>query len=80
MPDGVTIIGIAAFQDCTSLYIIDLTAFTDPQSIPTLVSANAFQNIPTQAQFWVANQGMYDAFTTATNWSTYANKFVNKGV
>jgi len=80
LPDGITRIGQNAFQNCKSLYIIDLTAFTNPQSIPTLANTNAFQGIPTQAQFWVANQGMYDAFTTATNWSTYANKFVNKGV
>ena len=80
LPDGITSIGNSAFQNCTSLYIIDLTAFTDPQSIPTLANTNAFQGIPAQAQFWVANQEMYDVFTTATNWSTLAGKFVNKGV
>nr|MBQ4172804.1 hypothetical protein [Ruminococcus sp.] len=69
-----------AFYDCTSLYFVDLTKFTNPQSIPTLVSASAFQGIPAQAQFWTANQGMYDVFTTATNWSTYASRFVIKGV
>ena len=79
LPDGVTSIGSYAFQSCTSLYLIDLTAFTDPQAIPTLANANAFQNIPATAQFIVANQEMYDAFTTATNWSTYASKFVIKG-
>ena len=79
LPDGITSIGGYAFSGCTSLYIIDLTAFTDPQSIPTLANINAFQNIPTQAQFLVAHQSMYDAFTTATNWSTYASKFAIKG-
>ena len=79
LPDGVTSIGGGAFQNCTSLYFIDLTAFTDPQAIPTLVSANAFQNISATAQFIVKNQEMYDAFTTATNWSTYASKFVIEG-
>ena len=79
LPDGITSIGQYAFQNCTSLYIIDLTAFKDPQSIPTLANANAFQGIPTRAQFWVANQEMYDAFTTATNWSAYASKFAIKG-
>ena len=79
LPDGITSIGNSAFQNCTSLYIIDLTAFTDPQSIPTLANINAFNNIPTRARFWVKNQSMYDAFTTATNWSTYASKFVIKG-
>ena len=80
LPDGVTSISNHAFYDCTSLYFVDLTKFTNPQSIPTLVSASAFQGIPAQAQFWTANQGMYDVFTTATNWSTYASRFVIKGV
>ena len=79
LPDGVTSIGNNAFNGCTSLYIIDLTAFTNPQSIPTLANANAFQGIPAEAQSQVSSQGMYDAFTTATNWSTLASKFVNKG-
>jgi hypothetical protein len=79
LPDGVTSINYCAFQNCTSLYFIDLTAFTDPQAIPTLANANVFQGIPATAQFIVANQEMYDAFITATNWSTYASKFVIKG-
>ena len=79
LPDGITSIGDRAFLNCTSLYIIDLTAFTNPQSIPTLAAANAFQGIPATAQFLVASQEMYDAFTAATNWSTYASKFVIKG-
>ena len=79
LPDGVTSIGNNAFSGCTSLYVIDLTAFTNPQSIPTLANANAFQGIPAEAQFQVSSQGMYDAFTTATNWSTYASKFIIKG-
>ena len=79
LPDGVTSIGNRAFSGCACLYIIDLTAFTDPLNIPTLQSSNAFSGIPAAAQFLVANQEMYGAFTTATNWSTYASKFVNKG-
>ena len=79
LPDGITSIGNNAFNGCTSLYIIDLTAFTNPQSIPTLANANAFQGIPAEAQFQVSSQGMYDAFTTATNWSTYASQFIIKG-
>ena len=79
LPDGITSIGAAAFSGCTSLYIIDLTAFTNPQSIPTLTTTNAFQGIPATAQFQVSSQEMYDAFTAATNWSTYASKFTIEG-
>ena len=79
LPDGVTSIGSYAFYDCTSLYFIDLTKFTDPQSIPALANAIAFQGIPAQAQFQFANQTMLDAFAAATNWSTLSSKFVVKG-
>ena len=79
LPDGVTSIGNYAFSDCTNLYFIDLTKFTNPQSIPTLANANAFQGIPAQAQFQFANQTMLDAFAAATNWSTLSSKFVVKG-
>jgi len=79
LPDGVTSIGNNAFYGCTNLYFIDLTKFTDPQSIPTLAHANAFQGIPAQAQFQFANQTMLDAFAAATNWSTLSSKFVVKG-
>ena len=79
LPDGITSIGNNAFNGCTSLYIIDLTAFTNPQSIPTLANANAFRGIPAEAQFQASSQGMYDTFTTATNWSTYVSQFIIKG-
>ena len=79
IPSSVKTINISAFQACTSLYFIDLTSFTDPQAIPTLANANAFSGIPSTAQFIVKNQEMYDAFTTTTNWSTYASEFVIEG-
>jgi len=79
LPDGITSIGGSAFAGCTLLYIVDLTAFTNPQSIPTLVNADAFQGIPTLAEYWYSSQEVLDAFAAATNWSTLAGKFVNKG-
>ena len=79
LPDGLTSIGIAAFQNCTNLYFIDLTKFTNPQSIPALANANAFQGIPAEAQYQVINQEMYDTFTSATNWNTFVPKYIIKG-
>ena len=79
LPDGITSIGGNAFLGCTSLYIIDLTAFTNPLNIPTLQNSNAFSGIPALAEFWFSSQEVLDAFTTATNWSTYASKFTIEG-
>ena len=80
LPDSVTSIGNSAFSSCTSLYTIDLTAFTNPLNIPTLQNSNAFSGIPALAEFWFSSQEVLDAFSAATNWSTLASKFVNKGV
>ncbi len=79
LPNGVTSIGNNAFNGCACLYIIDLTAFTNPLNIPTLQNSNAFSGIPALAEFWFSIQEVLDAFTAATNWSTYASKFTIEG-
>ena len=79
LPNTVTTVGSLAFNNCNNLVIIDLTAFTDPSSIPSLDNSNAFSNIKSDAVFYVANQEMLTAFVAATNWSTYADRFQIKG-
>lgn len=60
-----------------SLTEIDLTEYDNPLSLPTLSGAN--WSFSSNCKFLVKNQEMYNAFTTATNWSTYAEYFQVKG-
>lgn len=62
---------------CYSLSEIDLTEYDNPSRLPTL--SGAAWSFASNCKILVANQEMYDAFTTATNWSTYANYFQVKG-
>lgn len=73
LPSSVTSIGNNAFQG-SAIRVLDLTAYTDPTAIPTLGSS-VFYNVPSGLIILVKNQEMYDAFTSATNWSAYASKF-----
>ena len=82
IPNTVTTINAQVFYRLTScLLCIDLTRYTDPTNIPTL--ANATDTLPSLLNsvyvLLVANQEMLTAFTTATNWSTYASRFQIKG-
>lgn len=79
IPNSVTNIISRAFESNSRLYIIDLSAFTDPNNLPTLYNADALPANPTDQIIYVANQSMLDAFSTATNWSTYADRFQIKG-
>lgn len=80
LPNSIKTIGIAAFSSArVSNQIIDLSAFVDPNNLPTLNNSNAFTNIKV-LQYEVANQEMLQAFETATNWSTYIGKYVIKEV
>lgn len=48
-----------------------------PTTPPTLVNANAFSNIKTDAKIYVpysADHSILNAYKAATNWSTYASK------
>ena len=69
IPDGVTSISISAFGYCYGMAEYHLK----PTTPPTLSNANAFQNIPSDCVIYVP-AGCLEAYQTATNWATYANK------
>lgn len=70
IPDSVTSIGSCAFENCSSLTNITLLAKT-----PATVSSEVFLNISTEAKFYCLSSAI-DSYKTATNWNTYADKFV----
>lgn len=79
IPANVASIDVNAFDGCYRLCVFDLTAFSDPSSIPSLADVNVFDNTPAYLKFVVADQTMKTAFTTAANWSAYASKFETAG-
>ena len=80
LPSSTKKIGTSAFLTSGVInQIVDLSAFVDPNNLPTLVNSNAFNNSRV-LRYEVANQSMLDAFEAATNWSTYSGKYVIKGV
>ena len=70
--ESVTSIGDSAFDSCYGMRYYDFSACTD---IPTLSSASAFNNIRTDCQMLIPT-ALYDEWSTATNWATYASKMV----
>ena len=70
--DGVTSIADFAFNSCFGAAFYDFTACT---TVPTLVSINAFENIPDECQIRVP-AALVDEWKAATNWSTYADHIV----
>ena len=79
LPSSTKRIGTAAFTSSqVSDQIVDLSAFVDPNNLPTLINSSAFANHKV-LRYEVANQSMLDAFEAATNWSTYSGKYVIKG-
>ena len=72
IPSSVTGIGDYAFQDCQGMAIYDFTKHT---SVPTLVSVNAFQSIPSDCVIKVP-LSLLEEWKAATNWSTYASQIV----
>ena len=72
IPDGVTSIKKMAFLDCQGMRYYDFSACTD---IPTLSNTNAFNNIPSDCQMLIPS-ALFDAWSTATNWATYASHMV----
>ncbi|WP_407384980.1 leucine-rich repeat protein [Ruminococcus sp.] len=72
---GTQTINAYAFSGGLKLFYFDLTAYTDSSSIPTLAASNALQNTPNTQVIYVSSQAMLEAFSNATNWSTYASRF-----
>ena len=72
IPDSVTSIRAYSFGDCVGMRYYDFSACTDA---PTLSSTNAFGSIPSDCQMLIPS-ALYDEWSAATNWSTYASKMV----
>ncbi len=68
IPSGVTSIGICAFQKCYPILEYNFFAFT---AVPTLSNTSAFTNINAACVMKIPS-ALYTAWSTATNWSTYA--------
>ena len=73
IPKSVTFIDMTAIYS-NGLDLIDLSAFDE--SIPS-ASASPFYG-PTTYKIAVKNQEMLNAFSSATNWSNYADKYIIK--
>ena len=72
IPNGVTSIGSYAFSGCYGMRYYDFSACT---SVPDLSNTNAFRNIPSDCQMLIP-AALYDEWSTATNWATYADHIV----
>ena len=72
IPEGVTSIGTNAFNYCYGMRYCDFTASA---SVPALLSANAFNGIPSDCQMLIP-AARYDEWSAATNWATYASYMV----
>ena len=72
IPDGVTSIGSSAFTSCYGMRYYDFSACTD---IPSLKSTDAFTGIQSDCQMLIP-AALYDEWSTATNWATYASYMV----
>lgn len=72
IPNGVTSIRNNAFYNCNSVRYFDFTACTN---VPTLASTNVLSGIAGDCEIRVP-AALYDKWSTATNWSTYASHMV----
>ena len=72
IPAGVTSINSAAFQRCYGMRYYDFSACT---AIPTLSNTNVFNNIPSDCQMLIPS-ALFDEWSAATNWATYASYMV----
>ena len=72
IPESVTSIGSDAFYDCCGMRYYDFTAHA---SVPALSSTNAFSGISSDCQMLIP-AALYDEWSAATNWTTYAKYIV----
>ena len=72
IPGSVTSIGDSAFGNCYGMRYYDFSACT---SVPALSKTNAFNKIPSDCQMLIPT-ALYDEWSTATNWATYASYMV----
>ena len=72
IPDGVTSIGNNVFSYCYGMRYYDFSVCTD---VPTLKNTNAFSSIPSDCQMLIPT-ALYDEWSNATNWTTYASYMV----
>ena len=72
IPEGVTSIGSYSFENCYGMRYYDFTACT---SVPTLSSTSAFKGISADCQMLIP-AALYDEWSAATNWATYAKYMV----
>jgi hypothetical protein len=72
IPKGIVSIPNYCFYYDAKIPYFDFRAH---EVIPTLVNANAFQNISASCKI-VVPDALYDQWKSATNWSTYASRIV----
>ena len=72
IPESVTSIKGSAFLYCYGMRYYDFTASA---SVPALSSTNAFSGIPSDCQMLIP-AALYDEWSAATNWATYASYMV----
>ena len=70
--EGITSIGGSAFSNCYGMRYYDFTACT---SVPTLSSTSTFNGISADCQMLIP-AALYDEWSAATNWATYAKYMV----
>lgn len=74
IPYNVISIGVEAFSQCISMKECHLL----PTTPPYLANVNAFSDIPSDCIIYVP-VGSLEAYQSATNWSTYADKMREEG-
>ena len=72
IPDSITYINSSTFANCYGMRYYDFSACTD---IPSLLKTNAFNGIPSDCQMLIP-AALYDEWSAATSWATYASYMV----